>query len=62
MVFPLSAALIFTLVLVGTIRWANHNLGHALVAFLAGFFVADTAAAPTIRNIIAAVAHALARL
>lgn len=62
MAFTVSAALIFLAILFGTIRWAGHHIAHALVAFLAGFFVANTAAAPVIRGIVAAVAHALARL
>ena len=59
MVVPLSLALVFVLALLATIRWAGHNLGHALVAFLAGFFVAGTGAAPTINNLITSLAHAL---
>jgi len=57
MVFSLSAALIFTLILLGTIRWAGHNLGHALVAFLAGFFTAGTGAAPAINNLVTTIAR-----
>lgn len=57
MVVSLSLALVFLLALLATIRWAGHNLGHALVAFLAGFFTASTGAAPAINNLITAIAH-----
>jgi hypothetical protein len=61
MVVSLSVALIFTLILLGTIRWAGHNPGQALIAFLAGFFVAGTGAAPAINNLIAALVRAFTR-
>jgi len=60
--FAVSAALLFCIGLAVTIKWAAHKPGHALVAFLAGFFVAGTAAAPVIRGIITSLAHALTRL
>ena len=57
MMVSLSLAMLFVLALLATIRWAGHNLGHALVAFLAGFFVAGTGAAPAINNLVTAVAR-----
>lgn len=57
MVVSLPLALLFTLALAATIRWAGHNLGHALVAFLAGLFTAGTGAAPAINNLITAIAR-----
>lgn len=49
MTFTLSAAALFLLALFVTIRFAAHKIWHATVAFLAGFFVASTSAAPYIR-------------
>jgi hypothetical protein len=57
--FAVSAALLFCIGLAVTIKWAAHKPGHALVAFLAGFFVASTAAAPVIRSIVTSVAQAI---
>ena len=57
MVVSLSVALLFILALLATIRWAGHNLGHALIAFLAGFFTAGTGAAPAINNLVTSIAH-----
>jgi divalent metal cation (Fe/Co/Zn/Cd) transporter len=54
-----SLAVLLTLATVATIRWAGHNFGHALVAFLAGLFVATTSAGPVIRNAVESVATAL---
>jgi len=54
-----SLAVLLTLATVVTIRWAGHNLGHALIAFLAGLFIATTSAGPVIRNAVEAVASAL---
>jgi hypothetical protein len=56
-VFP-AAALFLAIVFV-TIKWAAHKIWHATAAFLAGFFVATTGAAPYITNAITAVARAL---
>jgi hypothetical protein len=58
-VFSLSAALLFILLTLIAVRFANQSLGWALVAFLAGFFVASTGAAPAIRDFVTSVAHAL---
>jgi hypothetical protein len=54
-----SLALLLTLATIATIRWAGHHFGHALLAFLAGLFVATTSAGPVIRNAVKAVATAL---
>ena len=54
-----SLALLLTLATIATIRWAGHHLGHALLAFLAGLFVATTSAGPVVRNAVEAVATAL---
>jgi hypothetical protein len=62
MTVAVSAALLFCLALGATIKWAAHKAGHALVAFLAGFFVAGTAAAPVIRGIITSLAHLLTNM
>lgn len=55
----ISLAVLLTLATIATVRWAGHHLGHALVAFLAGLFVATTTAGPVIRNAVEAVAGAL---
>jgi hypothetical protein len=54
-----SLAVLLTLATIATVRWAGHHLGHALVAFLAGLFVATTSAGPVIRNAVESVATAL---
>lgn len=59
MVFSLSAAALFVLLTLIAIRFAGQSLGWALVAFLAGFFVADTGAAPAIRTFLTTVSHAV---
>ncbi len=59
MLVTVSVALLLVLVTFGTIRWAAHKPSHALVAFLAGFFVAGTGAAPYIRTLTNAIAHAV---
>jgi hypothetical protein len=60
--FALSAATLFLLALFVTIRFAAHKILHATIAFLAGFFVASTSAAPYIREFVGALAHALGKL
>jgi hypothetical protein len=59
MVFSLSAAALFIVLTLIAVRFANQSLGWALVAFLAGFFTADTGAAPAIRGFVTSVAHAI---
>ena len=54
-----SLAVLLALATVATIKWAGHHFGHALVAFLAGLFVATTSAGPVIRNAVESVANAL---
>jgi len=58
MTFVVSAAFLFTLLMVITIWRDAHKLWHATVAFLAGFFIATTAAAPVIRNVLDSIARA----
>ena len=55
----ISLAVLLTIATVATVRWAGHHLGHALVAFLAGLFVATTSAGPVIRQAVEAIAAAL---
>jgi hypothetical protein len=62
MTFALSASALFLIGLFITIRFAAHKIWHAAVAFLAGFFVASTGAAPYIRDFVAALARALGKL
>lgn len=59
MTFALSASALFLLALFITIRFAAHKIWHATIAFLAGFFVASTSAAPYIRDFVGAIAHAI---
>ena len=54
-----SLAVLLVIATIATVRWAGHHFGHALLAFLAGLFVATTAAGPVIRNAVEAVATAL---
>ena len=58
----ISLSLVFVLATVATIRWAGHHFGHALVAFLAGLFIATTAAGPVIRSAVEAIAASLTHL
>jgi hypothetical protein len=54
-----SLALLLTIATIATVRWAGHHFGHALLAFLAGLFIATTSAGPVIRNVVESVATAL---
>ena len=54
-----SLAALFAIATIATIRWAGHHFGHALLAFLAGLFIATTSAGPVIRNAVESVANAL---
>lgn len=58
----ISLALLFVLGTVITIRWAGHHLGHALIAFLAGLFIATTPAGPVIRHAVESIAVSVSRL
>jgi hypothetical protein len=60
--FALSAAALFLIGLFVTVRFAAHKIWHAGIAFLAGFFVASTSAAPYIREFVGALARALGKL
>lgn len=62
MTFTVSAAALFVLLMVITIRFAAHKIWHALVAFLAGFFIAATGAAPYIDKFIASAYQAIRRM
>lgn len=57
-----SLALLFVIATVITIRWAGHHFGHALVAFLAGLFVATTPAGPVIRHAVESIAASISHL
>lgn len=54
-----SLAALFVLATAITIRWAGHHLGHALIAFLAGLFIATTSAGPVIRHAVESIAASL---
>ena len=58
MTVVVSAAFLFTVLMVITVWRDAHKLWHALVAFLAGFFIATTAAAPVIRSVLDSIARA----
>ena len=62
MTFTVSAAALFVVLMVLTIKWAAHKIWHALVAFLAGFFIAATGAAPYIDKFVISVYTALRRI
>lgn len=57
-----SLALLFVFTTAVTIRWAGHHLGHALIAFLAGLFVATTPAGPVIRHAVESIATSISHL
>jgi Kef-type K+ transport system membrane component KefB len=59
MTVVVSLAAVFVIATIATVRWAGHHLGHALLAFLAGLFIATTSAGPVIRNAIEALATTL---
>ena len=61
MTFTVSAAFLFALLLFITIRFAAHKIWHATIAFLAGFFIAATGAAPYIDKAVLAIARAIGR-
>ncbi len=54
-----SLAVLLTPATIATVRWPGHHFGHALLAFLAGLFIATTSAGPVIRNAVESVANAL---
>lgn len=57
-----SLAVLFAVATFATIRWAGHHIGHALVAFLAGLFIATTPAGPGIRHAVESIATSLSHL
>jgi hypothetical protein len=58
-VVPLSLVAVFAILAVIGVRAKKLHLGWGLVAFLTGFFTADTTAAPAVRNLIGTLAHLL---
>jgi hypothetical protein len=60
--FEISAAVLFVALVWATIRYSTHHPFHAAIAFLAGFFVASTGAAPYIRQLVLGIARALGKL
>lgn len=60
--FEISASVLFIALVFATIRYSTHHPFHAAIAFLAGFFVATTGAAPYIRQLVQGIAHALGKL
>lgn len=59
MIVPVSAVLLFGVLVWLLIRYAGLRAWHALMAALFGFFVASTAAAPQIRAALASVIRVL---
>ena len=59
MTIVVSLAAVFVIATIATVRWAGHHFGHALLAFLAGLFIATTSAGPVIRNAVESIASAL---
>ncbi|MBR7838445.1 hypothetical protein KDL01_34585 [Actinospica durhamensis] len=57
-----SLALLFVVATLATVRWAGHHLGHALIAFLAGLFIATTPAGPVIRHAVESIAASLSHM
>lgn len=62
MIVAVPAAAILTLAMLATIRYFGHRASHALIAFTAGFLIAGTVAAPTIRSILTGIAGAVASI
>lgn len=62
MILTVPLALLLVLVTLALVRWAGQHPGHAIVAFLAGIFVASTAVGPVIRNAAESLANALVHL
>jgi len=61
MTFTVSAAALFAILLFVTIRFADHKIWHATIAFMTGFFIAATGAAPYIDKAVIVLYHALYR-
>ena len=59
MILPVSAVVLFGVLVVLLIRYAGLRVWHALIAALFGFFVASTAAAPQIRAALDSVINVL---
>lgn len=59
MIVPVSAVVLFGVLVWLLIRYAGLRAWHALIAALFGFFVASTAAAPQIRAALASAIRVL---
>jgi len=58
-VFSVSALVLFAIILIILIRNKTMNLGHAILAALFGFFVAQSSMAPPIRNFLSQIAKTI---
>jgi hypothetical protein len=59
LIVPVSAVVLFGVLVCLLIRYAGLKIWHALIAALFGFFVASTAAAPQIRVALVSVIRVL---
>lgn len=57
-ILPLAA--LFVIATVVTVKTAGHHPTHAVLAFLAGLFIATTPAGPVIRDAVESLATAIA--
>lgn len=62
MTLSVSLVLLLAAVVIYTVRKASHRLWHAAAAALLGFYLARTAAAPTISNAVTAVVNAFSHI
>jgi hypothetical protein len=58
-ILPISAVLLFGVLVGLLVRYAGLKIWHAVIAALFGFFVASTTAAPQIRAALTSVLHVL---
>jgi hypothetical protein len=58
-IVPISAVVLFGVLVVLLVRYAGMKLWHAVIAALFGFFVASTTVAPQVRAALASVIKAL---
>ena len=58
----LPAVVIFLAATVVLVWWFGLRLGYAVIAVLAGLYLADTAAAPPIHHVVASLGHWLSTL
>ncbi|MQA05855.1 MAG: hypothetical protein GEV07_25130 [Streptosporangiales bacterium] len=52
MEIALSAAVLFAVAVVVLVRWAGLKTWHAVICVLAGFFLAASPIAPTVRRVV----------